>query len=645
MQKVLALLGCFLWGAGYAQGVLPVNQQGNNAHIGNTRDINVNLDGEKPPITDYKIIAYDGGITHADTTLTIWRDYRYNYLRKDDYHLLPFANVAQTYNTLAYDFNNYRLRPRLGARARHFNYMEIEDIRYYHVPTPLTELYYKTAFEQGQQLDAFLTVNTTEQFNFSLAYKGVRSLGDYRNALTSTGNFRFSTNYHTRNNRYNLRAHIVFQDLMNQENGGLKPDFIDYFLEDNPEFSDRARLEVNMQDAENILKGKRFYLDHNFAIINTSDSLSYNILRLGNVISFEDKYYQYQQAKKFDGFGDSYVPEKLKDKVSLEDLYVQLYADLHNNVLGKMRFSAGFSYTNYGYDKILILENQTIQNRLVGNTIDIGAAYAKEYRGFELSGKAGFNVSGEWEGSYIVGNASYQFNDENKVKATLLLNSVKPDYNFLLYQSDYQNYNWQNNHFKNVFHQHLQFDIESKKFLNASVSYTGIENYTYFAHNADSLTKPYQYADRVNYLKVEANREFRYRKFAWNTTVTYQNVLSGEDVFNTPQILARSSIYYSDYFFKKALFLQTGFTGKYFTEYYMNGYDPVLAEFFVQNHQKYGDFPLLDFFVNAKISQARVYLKWEHFNTLFSETNYFSAPGHPYRDWKIRFGLVWNLFM
>src|SRR5690606_25089751 len=116
----------------------------------------------------------------------------------------------------------------------------------------------------------------------------------------STGNFRFSTNYHTRNNRYNLRAHIVFQDLMNQENGGLKPDFIDYFLEDNPEFSDRVRLEVNMQDAENILKGKRFYLDHNFAIINTSDSLSYNILRLGNVISFEDKYYQYQQAKKFD---------------------------------------------------------------------------------------------------------------------------------------------------------------------------------------------------------------------------------------------------------------------------------------------------------------------------------------------------------
>ena len=60
--------------------------------------------------------------------------------------------------------------------AKHFNYMEVDDINYYDVPTPMTELMYKTAFEQGHVLDAFFTVNTSRQFNFSVAYKGMRSL-------------------------------------------------------------------------------------------------------------------------------------------------------------------------------------------------------------------------------------------------------------------------------------------------------------------------------------------------------------------------------------------------------------------------------------------------------------------------------------
>jgi hypothetical protein len=646
MQKYITLVGCILWSVlVHAQGVLPVNQEGNQANIGSARDIQVTLEGEKPPISDYLQIAHDGTITHADTSLTIQKNYRYNYLRKDDYYLMPFANVGQTYNTLAYDFNEYHLRPRLGARARHFNYMEIEDLYYYHVPTPLTELYFKTAFEQGQQLDAFLTLNTTEQLNFSIAYKGVRSLGNYRHTLTSTGNFRFTTRYQSPNKRYQLRAHITFQDLMNQENGGLKPAFVDYFKQDHPEFTDRARLEVHLADAENILQGKRFYLAQDYALVNQKDSLSHWQFSLGNITTFEDKNYRYSNKTPFAGFGPSYVAEGIHDKVTLEDFYTQLYTDIDHSLWGKFRLGLGYNYTNYGYSSLVILDDQLIQNRLVGHTVDFSGAYHKNYRGFELSGKVGTHVAGDWEGSYLQAQAAYQLNPENRVQASVMLHSVQPDYNFLLYQSDYENYNWQNTHFDNVFKQHLQFDLQSKKWFDATVRYTGIENYTYFAHQADSLTRPYQYGDRINYLLVEAHREFTWGKFSWDNRLTYQQVISGEEVFKVPQVLARSSLYFSDHFFDKALFLQTGISGKYFTQYEMLAYDPVLAEFYVQNHEKIGDFPLLDLFINAKISQTRIYVKWEHFNSLFSPNNYFSAPGHPYRDWKIRFGLVWNFFM
>src|SRR5690554_5543835 len=163
---------------------------------------------EKPPIDYYKIISTDRDTTFVDTTLTIRRKYNFNYLRRDNFGLLQFSNVGQTYNSLTYSFSRFNLKPLFAAQSHHFNYKEIADVNYFNVPTPLTELYFKTAYEQGQQLDAFFTVNTSPQFNFSIGYKGVRSLGKYQNILTSTGNFLFTSNYRTKNNRYVIRAHV-----------------------------------------------------------------------------------------------------------------------------------------------------------------------------------------------------------------------------------------------------------------------------------------------------------------------------------------------------------------------------------------------------------------------------------------------------
>jgi len=609
-------------------------------------DTNVNFEGDKPHISEYKIISYERDTTYVDTTLTIYKDYRFNYLRRDDYNLMPFANVGQTYNTLAYDFSDLRLKPRMGARARHFNYMEIEDISYYHVPTPLTELYYKTAFEQGHQLDAFFTVNTAENFNFSIAYKGVRSLGNYQNTLTSTGNFRFTSNYKSTNKRYNLRAHIVFQDLLNRENNGLKPQFIPLFVNNVDDFRDRGRLEVQFEDAENILDGKRFYLEHDYNLIDYSNHDSYTFLKLGNVLSFESKSYRYQQQRPFVEFGPSYAAQDLKDRVKLEEFYSKAFAHFSNNLLGNIQVFLGYTDFNYGYNSILILDEGRITNRLKGNVVEAGASYQKEYRGFELFGIAALNIAGDYEGNYILGQASFELDENNKAQATMYINSVAPDYHFQLYQSDYVNYNWQNS-LRNIKTQHLQFDLQSKALLNASVSYTGIDDYTYFSRTeTDTTTTPFQYSGRVNYLKVEAERQFDFGNFSVLGRMTYQNILDGQEVFKAPELLGRASVFYTNEFFKKALFLQTGVTGKYFTEFEMNAYDPVLAEFYVQNNQTLGSFPMIDLFVNAKISQTRIYFKWEHFNALFtSQNNYFSAPGHPFRDAKIRFGLVWNFFM
>ena len=93
-----------------------------------------------------------------------------------------------------------------------------------------------------------------------------------------------------------------------------------------------------------------------------------------------------------------------------------------------------------------------------------------------------------------------------------------------------------------------------------------------------------------------------------------------------------------------SLLLETGITFKYFTEYKMNAYDPLLSEFYLQEEQ-FGGFPMVDFFVNAQVRRTRLYFKLENITSSFTGRNYYSAPLNPYRDFTVRFGLVWNFFI
>ena len=272
----------------------------------------VTVKNKDAKITDYKIITIENDSIIADTTLTIQKEYKFNYLRKDYFDLLPFSNIGQTFNTLSYNFNQDRLMPNFGARALHFNYKEIEDIYYYYVATPFTELMYKTAFEQGQLLESMFTVNTSKQFNFSVSYKGLRSLGKYQHILTSTGNFSFSTNYKSKNNRYNSRAHLTAQDLLQEQNGGIRDEDLVNFESGNPEFIDRSVFDPVFENAESFLKGNRYYVEHGYNIIQQEDSLSSNTLSIGNTFSYEDKAYKFLQDSQNDFFGNAFINNGLK---------------------------------------------------------------------------------------------------------------------------------------------------------------------------------------------------------------------------------------------------------------------------------------------------------------------------------------------
>ncbi|GAB3715973.1 putative porin [Flavobacterium koreense] len=606
----------------------------------------------KAPITSYKIISIDRDTTFVDTTLAIKKEYDYNYLRRDIFGLMPFPNEGQTYNTLDFGLNKFNPYPEFGFKAKHFNYLEVDDIKYYSVATPLTELYFKTVMEQGQNVDALITLNTSERFNFSIAFKGLRSLGKYINQLTSAGNFRFTSSYFTKNKKYYANFHFTGQDLLNGENGGLTIP-LDFESEDDA-FKNRPRLQVFLSDAKSFLKGKRLFLDHSFRI-NSKDAN--NNLFITHQLNYEHKFFEYNQASLnseigtgtgvFKRFGDvpSAAYTKINDHTRYDRLYNKVGAIYENKTLGKFQFFIeNFNY-KYFYSLVQTVGSVTFPNQLKATINSIGGQY--EYRKNKWNGKAMLSNSISTQAfRNFDANLDYQINDKNKVSFQYQNISKLPNLNYILNQSTYVNYNWLNN-FKNEKINNIVVNANTQ-WLNATAQFTTLNDYLYF-HDVQQvanqqLVTPHQYSGTINYLSLKAAKEFKYKKWALDNTFLYQKVTQKDTILNVPEVTLRSTIYFSDNVFKKAMFLQTGITINYFTKYYANDYNPILGEFFVQNEKQIGNFPMLDFFVNARVRQTRIFLKAEHFNSSFTGNTYYSAPNTPYHDFMIRFGLVWNFF-
>jgi hypothetical protein len=623
-------------------GINNVNNIGNDSlRSGETKVI---LSG-KTKYTDYKIFSHKRDTTYIDTTLNIKKEYKFNYLRKDNFEFLSFHNQGQTFNNLGYSFNNVKQLPDIGFTGKQFSYVDIDEVKYYEVPTPTSEILYRTGLQQGQVLDALFTLNFSKRLNVSASYKGLRSLGAYRQSLSSNGNFRGTFHYRTEDNQYQIRGHLTSQDFYNEESGGLTTTALESFISEDPDFENRARLDVNLTDAENQFDSDRVYLEQSYKLISNKDSLSkkdFSNLKIGHILTNENKSYSFTQVTSTtDIFGTENETDSANKDAKSKIMSNEVNLEFNSKyVLGKFKAKANYTSYSYGYDTILNSNSSINKLKLEGSALSFGADWKAKIKTFQLNADASITPgSGRLSGSYLKGEAVFAKDSLFTVKGSLLLNSKSANFNTLLHQSSYDAYNWDNN-FSNVNTRDLGFTFNSK-WLDAALNFTNIDNYTYFDEN----NTPQQFSNQITYLKVKASREFKFWKLALDNTLMYQNVSSGSSVFRVPEFVTRNTFYYTDYWFKgKPMLVNIGVTFKYFTKYKANAYNPLLAEFTLQNDQEIG-FPTFDVFFNAQVRRTRLYLKVDNVTSGFSEKNYFSAPNYPYRDFTVRFGLVWNWFI
>ena len=594
-----------------------------------------------PPINKYLIFDQKGDSTVVDTSLTLKKYYKFNYLRKDNLEKLKFSNFGQSYNSLTYGYEKSSL-PFSSFSSKQHAYLKSSEVKYYKVPTPLTELLFKSVMKQGQFTDVLFSTNTSENFNFSISFKGMRSLGNYQNILSGLKKFRFTSNYNSINEKYKFKTHYVSQNFENRENGGLTNSSVDNFESEDNLFSERSKLSVKFEDAISHFLSKRFFLDHQFRVLKSKKN---NSLFIGHIFEYETTYNAFEQNNPTPFYGSSATP--INDKTQIKTMSNKFYTYLSSKFFGNIKVS----YLNYNYN---YLTNALSSSELGFNENENSISFELENTIFnhELRGKLEKNLFGDRLGDLINivlvsqnknFNYSLGFNTLNK----------HPGLYFELFESNYSEIRWANK-LNSVIINNINLEFNSRTFGSLNFDFTKIDNFTYFdlkdksTLNDDQdlklIPKVNQHTNSINYLKLKWQKEFKFGKFGLDNTFIFQNVDQDQNILNLPNYIFRNTIYFSDHVFKRAMFLQTGLTFKYFSKYYANEYNPLISSFHVQNDKKIGNFPMIDVFVNARIKRTRLFLKAEHINSTITGNNFYSTPSYPYRDFIIRFGLIWNFF-
>ena len=231
----------------------------------------------------------------------------------------------------------------------------------------------------------------------------------------------------------------------------------------------------------------------------------------------------------------------------------------------------------------------------------------------------------------------------------LKLSSVKshPGLIYDNYYSGFSGVNWTNrNDLVNT--SSIFINYINKKFGQFSLSGSLINNYVYVStENSDIesyIPQINQAEFDIKLFKLKYVKNFIFGKFSMNNSFLIQDVDQNDNILNIPDFVYRNSFFISEKIFKNVLEIQSGFNFKIFSKFFINEYNPVISTFHIQDKRKIGGFPIVDFFLNAKIRQTRLFFIFEHINSSFSENNFFTTPSMPYRDSNFRFGLNWSLF-
>jgi len=575
------------------------------------------------PLRLYRLYDWKQDTLVTDTLLDIDDFHRANFTEKDLYYGQPFQNIGEPVNRL------------LGTERRSFlplwtpvgkrpSEMRRRDLRFAFVPTPLSRLFFLTGNGQGQMLHTHFHINIFPHWNLNFGYHGLSSLGYYRHSLSQNENWFINTHYRDSLRRWSVKAYILKNILLNEENGGILDE--SFFENPGDTYVDRGKIPVRSQNGKSLWKARREGGEWLWSPFKSLPQWS-----LGYEFDYTKAYFSYEGMQA--DFGPLQPYSKKFDSIATRDYRHTVMLQYAKGAWeGRLLWLHWRAFRRF--DTTVTANGMTVPASTLWRENFAGAQWGYHTNKWKTSGKwmAGNNghYSGALNGMYTSGKHS--------LEAGLNISKHRPEPKFILWQSRYIKYNW-----------HYHWDDEEK--MSASVlwkspfgrlklDHTGYKNYTYFG--TDSL--PHQHPGSMSVTAVTYGKDWQWKYGGVYPEFTWQQVSGGGDALDLPRYRGRLTLYYKDHWFTNHMYLNMGIRLSGFSSWFMPAYVPATGEFVQQRTQRYGNFYLADFFFNFQVKKFYAYLVLEHFNAYWERRHpaYYSAPYQPYADQTIRLGIVWK---
>lgn len=561
--------------------------------------------------------------------------HRYQFIAQEQNFYQDLGNIGTAINPI-YPQIPDQIGATSGFNIYDLYFMGPETVKYYDTQSPYSDFSIIWGGQGRAVTRATYTRNIDERSNIGFDYRGI--FIDKQIQRTGRGDrhaegihYRFFGNYRTKDGRYTALGNFIRNRHTVDEYGGIslegeEEDELDVYFDD--------QRQVILSDAETHELRTNYHLYHQF--------------KLKEFVQVYHSFDRYKQQNDFDAQPDttSGVFELiLLDSTQTNDrskmTYNQHEVGLKGDI-GKTFYSFYYKIRNVDFD----------YRYLLSSTLPFKTDYVENYAGFNLR-------FGNDSVSYISASGEYMLGGEYKLGgeirnswffAKLTSAQNRPSYIQRAYLGNHEV--WVND-FDLPISSSLTTGLNLRLgplTLQPSAEYNLLSNYIYFKEfdvpERQQSVFPVQTSADINILKGQLDLSLDFLKvFNLSTNVVYTNVSGGSaEAVSVPEIFANAQLSYYDILFEGNLEWQVGVDAHMKSAYFAQGYDPTIMQFYIQDDFEVPSFPVVDFFVNAKISRVRFFFKYNNAFQAIEGTGYFLTPRYPAQAPIFDFGFTWPFY-
>ena len=626
----------------------------------------------------------------ADTLASIDSSY-IDYPMRDRLHDYSISNVSNSNlispNQSRIYFARQKTTDLIFADAYTPYIITPQQVKYYHTTTPYSTIAYKKGFVTNldqNDISFSFTGNVSRRTNLGMTIDYLNSYGRFAN---QEGKTVFGSVFGSYNgDHYSLQSSFTWNTLSNFENGGLmNPSDLQGVLkpEDMP---------VKMQG----MSGLRYlsgYLNHYYSIcVERERKVNYRerdeegkwvkkdsikieyvpVTTFRHIFEVTDATKRYKEKSAT----QSILPNTYRNPIQTNDsaacltikntltvtfeeefntwlkfgamVYAMNESQRHITAIGQTENIVNLEPWGNTYGDVLantlhLMPDTLYGQRWTNNTYVGGALYKHRgqyiHYGFDgnvclLGYKLGeFQVNGHLDAGFRLGK------DSMTIAAKAFFRNETPDYYLQHYRSNH--YRWDNN-FQKTLRLRVSGEVAYptqwvKPKLN--VSFENITKHIYF----DTDGTPKQLDGNIQVLAADLQLNITTPWVNLDNHVIYQHASS--DKLPLPALTLYHNLYYHGCWVK-ALDVQIGVDMRFFTQYYAPLLNPALGQFYIQNTELVGNYPVMNIYANFYVKSLRLKLfaQYQHFNASFMNKQYFEMPGYPMGPDMFRAGLAWHFY-